>query len=197
MCSLSLSSSSNFKESKLASAGSVRQRCYVYLQAELLNSSDTILLAGQASMFRDGEFVGRSQVPVVTIGEKFTAGFGIDSQVQVARELEDKKTRIQGGNRIDTYNYRIALSNYKNTAVELQLLDRLGYTEDSSIKIELVKTEPQLSEDSEYLRTTRKKGILRWDLNLQPNTVDEDATIVKYSFTMEYDKNMKIQARRK
>jgi hypothetical protein len=60
-----------------------------------------------------------------------------------------------------------------------------------------VKTEPQLSEDSEYLRTARKKGILRWDLNLQPNTVDEDATIVKYSFTTEYDKNMKIQARRK
>jgi uncharacterized protein (TIGR02231 family) len=170
---------------------------YVYLQAELLNDSDTILLPGQASVFRNGEFVGNSQLPLVTIGEKLTAGFGIDSQVQVTHELEDKKTRIQGGNRIDTYDYRIALSNYKNTAVELQLLDRLGYTEDSSIKIELVKTEPQLSEDSEYLRTARKKGILRWDLNLQPNTVDEDATIVKYSFTTEYDKNMKIQARRK
>ncbi|NIP25485.1 MAG: mucoidy inhibitor MuiA family protein [Phycisphaerae bacterium] len=170
---------------------------YVYLQAELLNDSDTILLPGKASVFRNGEFVGNSQLPLVTIGEKLTAGFGIDSQVQVTHELEDKKTRIQGGNRIDTYNYSIALSNYKNTAVELQLLDRLGYTEDSSIKIDLVKTEPQLSEDSEYLRTARKKGILRWDLNLQPNTVDEDATIVKYSFTMEYDKNMRIQARRK
>jgi len=170
---------------------------YVYLQAELLNDSDTILLPGQASVFRNGEFVGNSQLPLVTIGGKLTAGFGIDSQVQVTRELEEKKTRIQGGNRIDTYHYRIALSNYKNTAVELQLLDRLGYTEDSSIKIELVKTEPELSKDSEYLRTARKKGILRWDLNLPPNTVDENATIVKYSFTMEYDKNMQIQARRK
>ncbi len=169
---------------------------YVYLQAELLNDSDTILLPGQASVFRNGEFVGKSELPLVTIGEKLTAGFGIDSQVQVTRELEEKKTRIQGGNRIDTYDYRIALSNYKNTAVELQLLDRLGYTEDSSIKIELVKTEPELSKDSEYLRTARKKGILRWDLNLQPNTVDENKTIVKYSFTMEYDRNMQIQARR-
>jgi uncharacterized protein (TIGR02231 family) len=169
---------------------------YVYLQAELLNDSDTILLPGQASVFRNGEFVGKSELPLVTIGEKLTAGFGIDSQVQVTRELEEKKTRIQGGNRIDTYDYRIALSNYKNTAVELQLLDRLGYTEDSSIKIELVKTEPQLCKDSEYLRTARKKGILRWDLNLQPNTVDENTTVVKYSFTMEYDRNMQIQARR-
>ncbi len=168
---------------------------YVYLQAELLNDSDTVLLPGQASIFRNGEFVGKSNLPQVTIGEKFTAGFGIDSQVQVARELEDKKTRIQGGNRIDTYNYRIALSNYKNTPVELRLLDRLPYTDNSSIKIELDKTEPQLSKDSEYLRTSRKKGILRWDLELAPNTVDRNATVVKYSFTMEYDRNMQIQPR--
>jgi uncharacterized protein (TIGR02231 family) len=169
---------------------------YVYLQAGLLNDSDTVLLPGQASMFRNGEFVGKGQMPQVTIGEKFTAGFGIDTQVQVAHELEDKKTRIQGGNRIDTYHYRIALSNYKNAAVELQLLDRLPYTDDSSIKIELEKTERELSKDSEYLRTGRKKGILRWDLKLAPNTVDQDATIVKYSFTMEYDRNMRIQPRR-
>ena len=168
---------------------------YVYLQADLLNDSDTVLLPGQASMFRNGEFVGKSQLPQVTIGEKFTAGFGIDSQVQVAHELEDKKTRIQGGNRIDTYHYRIALSNYKNAAVELQLLDRLPYTDDASIKIELEKTEPQLSKDAEYLRAARKKGILRWDLKLAPNTVDQSATIVKYSFTMEYDRNMQIQPR--
>ena len=169
---------------------------YVYLQADLLNDSDTVLLPGQASMFRSGEFVGKGQLPQVTIGEKFTAGFGIDSQVQVVHELEDKKTRIQGGNRIDTYHYRIALSNYKNTSVELQLLDRLPYTDDASIKIELEKTEPELSKDSEYLRTARKKGILRWDLKLAQNTVDQDATIVKYSFTMEYDRNMQIQPRR-
>ncbi|MHC4676981.1 MAG: mucoidy inhibitor MuiA family protein [Planctomycetota bacterium] len=160
---------------------------YVYLQA---------LLPGQASMFRNGEFVGKSQLTQVTIGQTFTAGFGIDSQVQVIHELEDKKTRIQGGNRIDTYYYRIALSNYKNTPVELQLLDRLPYTEDNSIKIELEKTEPELSKDGEYLRAARKKGILRWDLKLSPNTVDLDATIVKYSFTMEYDRNMQIQPRR-
>jgi uncharacterized protein (TIGR02231 family) len=169
---------------------------YVYLQADLLNDSDTILLPGQASMFRNGEFVGKSQLPQVTIGEKFTTGFGIDSQVQVSHELEDKRTRIQGGNRIDTYHYRIALSNYKDTTVELQLLDRLPHADDTSIKIELEKTEPELSKDSEYLRTVRKKGILRWDLHLAPNTVDENSTVVKYSFTMEYDKNMQIQPRR-
>jgi len=105
-------------------------------------------------------------------------------------------TIVQGGNRIDTYDYRIALSNYKNKAVELQLLDRLPHTEDASIKIELEKTEPELSKDSEYLRTAKKKGILRWDMELAPNTIEKDSTVVKYSFTMEYDRNMQIQPRR-
>lgn len=169
---------------------------YVYLQADVTNESDTILLPGPTSMFRNGEFVGRSELPLVTIGEKFTAGFGIDSQVQVAHELEDKTTRIQGGNRIDTYFYRIALQNYKSTAVDLRLLDRLPYTKDSSIKIELDKAEPDLSTDQEYLRSLRKKGILRWDLKLPANTIGDKGTIVKYSYTMEYDRNMLIEPQR-
>lgn len=76
------------------------------------------------------------------------------------------------------------------------MLDRLPYTDDPSIKIELVKTEPNLSSDSEYLRTSREKGILRWNLKLPPNTLDENATVVKYSYTMEYDRNMQIQPHR-
>ncbi len=169
---------------------------YVYLQAEILNGSDTVLLPGPASIFRDGQFVGRGEVPLVTIGERFVAGFGIDSQIQVTRELEDKTTRIQGGNRIDTYNYRIALRNYKDTKVELRLLDRLPYAEGSSIRIELEKVEPALSADAEYLRSLRRKGVLRWDLTLEPNTIDDKATVVVYRYTMEYDRNMQIVPRR-
>jgi len=169
---------------------------YVYLQADVLNDSTTIFLPGPASMFRNGEFIGRSNIPQVTIGEKFTAGFGIDSQVRLTHELEDKQTRIQGGNRIDTYQYRIALSNYKKTPVELRLLDRLPYSDDASVKIELSKAEPELSKDAEYLRTARKKGILRWDLKLPANTIDDKAIVVKYGFTMEYDRNMQIQLQR-
>jgi uncharacterized protein (TIGR02231 family) len=167
---------------------------YVYLQADLTNDSDTIFLPGPASMFRNGDFCGKSEMDLVTIGERFTAGFGIDSQIQVTRELEDKKTHIQGGNRIDTYTYRMALANYKDTALRLRLLDRLPYTKNSSIKIELGKTSTALSTDAEYLRTLRKKNLLRWDLDLKPNTVGKDATLISYTFTMEYDRNMQIQS---
>ncbi|MCF7972380.1 MAG: mucoidy inhibitor MuiA family protein [Phycisphaerae bacterium] len=167
---------------------------YVYLQANVHNTSQTVFLPGPASVFKNNQFVGRSEVPLVTIGDTFTAGFGTDSQVQVAHALDNKQTRIQGGNRIDTFDYQISLSNYKASPVNLRLLDRLPYSEDASIKIELVKTEPALSQDNDYLKTDRKKGILQWDLTLAPHTTDDKALLITYTYTMEYDKNMQIHA---
>ncbi|MFH1615659.1 MAG: mucoidy inhibitor MuiA family protein [Planctomycetota bacterium] len=169
---------------------------YVYMQADLANKSDTVLLPGQASMFRNGEFTGKGQIPLVTVGETFTAGFGIDSQIQVKRELVEKKTNIQGGNKIDSYNYRLTVDNYKNKAVSLRLLDRLPYVEkdNPAIKVELGKTEPALSKDSRYLQSEREKGILRWDLVLEPDTTGEKSTVVTYDFTVEYDRNMQIES---
>ena len=167
---------------------------YVYLQAEILNDSNTILLPGPASMYRNGEFVGKGQMALVTIGQKFTSGFGIDSQVQVTREFKDKKTETLWGNRIDEHEYRIEINNYKNTPVKLRLLERLPYTENPNIQIILTKPSQDLSTDKEYIRTEKKKGILRWDMTLGPNTTDAKATVLEYGFTMKYDNDMHIRA---
>ena len=67
---------------------------YVYMQGELTNDSGKIFLPGQTAVYRDNEFVGNGSMELVTAGEKFTMGFGVDSQVQVRRELEDKKADI-------------------------------------------------------------------------------------------------------
>lgn len=169
---------------------------YVYLQGELLNNSNHVLLPGQAAMFRNGEFTGKGQIPLVTIGQKFTTGFGVDSQIQVSREFDEKKTDTLWGNRVDENHYRIAISNYKNTPVKLQLFDRLPYTENEDLQIYGFETSTKLSTDAEYLRTARKKGILRWDLSLKPDTIGKRATIVTYSFTMKYDNDMQIKPMR-
>ncbi len=166
---------------------------YVYLQAELVNDSDTILLAGLADMYRTGAFVGKGGVGLITIGEKFTVGFGVDSQVQIVREFEDKKIDTLWGNRVEKYHYRLAVNNYKDRKMRLCLLERIPYTEDEKLKIEDFETNLPLSTDAEYLRTQRKKGVLRWDIDLQPNTIGEKATVVTYSYTIKYDKDRHVR----
>jgi len=166
---------------------------YVYLQADIANSGKTILLAGPANMYRGDEFAGQGEVPLVTIGQTFTAGFGVDSQIQVAREFKEKKADTLWGNRVEDYQYRIALSNYHSSPAKLRLLDRLPYTEDTRLDISNFQTDTPLSKDAEYLRTLREKGILRWEVVLAPATFEQKATVVNYSFTIKYDKDMHIQ----
>ena len=129
-----------------------------------------------------------------TVGEKFTAGFGVDSQIQISREFKDKKVDTLWGNRVEKYDYRIAIDNYKNSSVRLRLLERIPYTEDEELKIEGFTTNKSLSKDTEYLRTEREKGLLRWDLDLEPATTEQKATIVTYGYTMKYDNDMHIQS---
>jgi hypothetical protein len=166
---------------------------YVYLQADIVNDSDVIMLAGPVSMYRNDEFVGKGSIELVTIGEKFTAGFGVDSQIKILREFKDKKIETLWGNRVESYDYRLAINNYKNTKVKLRLLERIPYTKDEKLEIINFKTDTSLSTDPEYLRTDRQKGILRWDLNLEPNTTGPKATIVTYSYAMKYSNELQIQ----
>ena len=166
---------------------------YVYLEGELTNTSDTILLPGVADTFRNGEFVGKSDMKLVTIGQTFTAGFGVDSQIQVTREFKDKNIKTLLGNRVDENQYRIAVENYYDKPVPLRLMDRLPWTENDDLDIELADVSLPLSTDAEYVRTEKDKGILRWDLNLEPNTHGQNATVVNYTFLMKYDSDMAIQ----
>jgi hypothetical protein len=166
---------------------------YVYLQADITNNSDTILLPGPADMFKNGQFVGKGDMKLVTIGQSFTTGFGVDSQIQVTREFKDKKIETLWGNRMDENHYRLAIENYYDKPVTLRLFDRLPWTETPELGIELTSNSHPLSTDAEYLRTEREKGILRWDLELKPNTAGPNAMIVNYAFTLKYDSDMAIQ----
>ena len=166
---------------------------YVYLEGKLTNASDTILLPGAADTFRNGEFVGKGDMKLVTIGQTFTAGFGVDSQIQVTREFKDKKIETLWGNRMDEQQYRLEINNYKNTAVALRLMDRLPWTENEALIIELTSHSHPLSTDAEYIRTQKDKGILRWDLDLKPDTNGTKPTVVNYTFLMKYDNDMAIR----
>jgi hypothetical protein len=165
---------------------------YVYLEADITNKSDTILLAGPAAMYRNGEFVGKGKVDMVTIGQKFTVGFGVDSQIKIAREFEDKKIDTMWGNRVENYRYRIAIDNYKNSKVKLRLLERIPYTENKDLVIEGFTSNVPLSADADYLRKERPKGLLRWDLELAPMSVEQKATVITYSYTAKYNNDMHI-----
>jgi uncharacterized protein (TIGR02231 family) len=166
---------------------------HVYRLADLTNTSDFILLPGEATMYLDTDFVGQTQVPVVAIGKPFTVGFGVDPQLQIQRKLIDKTRTMQGGNQVLTFKYRILLSSYKTVPVDVQVWDRMPHSEAAqSIIPTLSKGETELSKDALYVRDERTKNLLRWDVKVGPKQNGENALSIDYEFKLELDKNVTI-----
>ncbi len=165
---------------------------HVYRLANLTNKSQHVLLPGEATMYLGTDFVGRANLPLVAIGEQFTAGFGVDPQLQVQRQLVDKTRSTQGDNQVIKFDYRILVSSYKPEAVNLQLWDRLPHAEAEAVGVNLVKAEPRISTDAIYLRENRPQNLLRWDLSVEPATNGEKAIQVNYEFKLELGRQMLI-----
>jgi uncharacterized protein (TIGR02231 family) len=167
---------------------------HVYRLADLTNKSDYILLPGEATMYIDADFVGQMNLPLVAIGETFTAGFGVDPQLQVQRQMIDKARSTQGGNQALRYEYRILVSSYKSEKVKLQVWDRLPHAENEAVGVSLLKAAPEISKDALYLREQRPNNLLRWDVAVEPNTTGEKALAINYEFKLELDRQMTISS---
>jgi uncharacterized protein (TIGR02231 family) len=165
---------------------------HVYRLANLTNASKYVLLPGEATMYIGSDFVGRMDLPLVAIGETFTAGFGVDPQLQVQRQMTDKARTQQGGNQVLKFEYRILVSSYKPEKVRLQVWDRLPHAENETVGVTLVKSSPEVSKDPLYLREERPNNLLRWDVEVDPTMTGEKALTLTYEFKMELDRNMTI-----
>lgn len=164
----------------------------VYEEASVVNTSDMVLLSGPVTAYLDGQFVGHCEVPTVASGERFTVGFGIDSSLRVSRELVEKTESTQGGNRIVDFKYRLALENFNGEPTDVRLFDRIPQVRGSEIKLTMVDTGPELSDDEAYRQSDHKKGILRWETQVPASAVGHKALAIEYHFQIEYDKNMTI-----
>src|SRR5262249_34575543 len=108
---------------------------HVYRLADLSNKSEYVLLPGEATMYVGSDFVGRMNLPLVAIGERYTVGFGVDPQLQVSRSMVKKTRTVQGGNQVHNYDYRITVASYKSEAVKVQVWDRLPRAEAEAVAV--------------------------------------------------------------
>ncbi len=165
---------------------------HVYRMADIINTSQHVLLPGEATMYSGSDFVGQMTIPLVAVGEQFTVGFGVDPQLVVQRSMIDKMRSTSGGNQLLRYDYRILINSYKTEKVKIQVWDRLPYAENDSVGVSLQKTTPELSKDPIYLREQRPSNLLRWDVTVEPNSNGTKAVPINFEFKLELDRQMTI-----
>lgn len=165
---------------------------YVYDEAEITNDSKQVLLAGPMMTYVGGQFVGHSAVPTVAVGQTFTVGFGIDSSMRAGRELVDKTETVQGGNRLLNFTYRLNIENFGSAPAKVRLMERMPTAKETEVKVTLVSTGSELSKEEAYQQTERKKGILRWDVEVPAQARGTKAFTMDYRLGVEFDKQMSI-----
>lgn len=164
---------------------------YVYNEAAVSNDSEFVFLAGPVATYFNGQFVGHGTLPTVSVGEHFTAGFGIDPSLRAVRELLDREETFQGGNRVLKLVYRLSVENFGRDAAQVRIIDRIPQTS-NEIKVTLVSSDEDLSTDPSYRQTDHKKGMLRWEVDVPARSAGIEAMSMDYAVRLEYDRQMTV-----
>ncbi|KAL0067403.1 hypothetical protein AAF712_005632 [Marasmius tenuissimus] len=124
----------------------------VHLKAKVKNDSEYALLAGNASVYVDGSFISKSDVPAVSPQESFDCPLGLDQAVRITYHPVSKKATTTGfysKSATQVYIQRVTVHNTKTAPVSfLKIVDQIPVSEDSSINVKLVKPELKLPTNS-------------------------------------------------
>jgi uncharacterized protein (TIGR02231 family) len=165
----------------------------VFREASLSNNTGRDLLGGKVHVYMDGEFTGRTDIPTIAAGQGFAISFGVDTQLRARRSLVDRTEIVQGGNRQVSFTYEIVVDNYKKSPARLILRDRTPHSGDvDTLRVNMGESSSPLSQDADYQRFEKPKGLLMWDMEIKPGA-GPDASTLRYSYSVEWDKNLNLQ----
>jgi uncharacterized protein (TIGR02231 family) len=139
-----------------------------FLVAKAKLKSESPILAGQVSLFRDGAFVGKSNLPLLRPDEEHALFFGADDQVSVKRKiLMDEKT--EGGvilrDNVQERHFITEIQNLHSKPVTIVVKESTPVGRNDKITTDIVDnaTSSGFTQD-----TANIKGLLRWEFKLDP-----------------------------
>lgn len=164
---------------------------YAYLRSKVINAKELQLLGGRVNIFLDGGFVGASSIDNIGPGEEFDLYLGVDENVKVKRELIEKKVDdillagIPSPNRKTSFKYKLSVENYKNKKIKVNIFENIPVSQDEKIRINL----GQISLAPKEKEWKDKKGVWRWELELEPKAKQE----IFISYSVEHPRNLEVE----
>lgn len=164
---------------------------YAYLRSRVTNADDLQLLGGRVNIFLDGGFVGSSSIDNIGPGEEFDLYLGVDENVKVKRELVEKKVDdillagIPSPNRKTSFKYKLSVENYKNKKIKVNVFENIPVSQDEKIKVNL----GQISLAPKEKEWKDKKGVWRWELELEPKAKQE----IFVSYSIEHPRSLEVE----
>lgn len=168
--SLRIASTSAAPELLVRAAPAVNDTAF--LEAAFKQTEEAPLLPGRVSLYRDGIFVGRGQMPLAPKDEMVKLGFGADEQVKVTRVVARKNESASGiisSSKIDEREFRMTMRNGHAAPLKMTIEDQLPVTENSEIQVELMPSStPPTQRD-----VRDQRGVMAWTMDVPAGETKE------------------------
>lgn len=155
----------------------------VYLTANITNWEALNLLEGEASLFFENTFTGKTIIDTRTASDTLTLSLGRDKGITVTRELQKNYStkRFLGSKKEETRAWHIIVRNNKPSNITLHLADQIpvSRTNDSEVKLQNITPNYILNP---------KSGELKWILNLNP----KESKDIDLQYQIRYPKEWNI-----
>lgn len=159
---------------------SPRQEKAAYLEASFVNAAQAPILPGEASLYRDGVFVGRANLRRTAPGDKAKAPFGQSDAIRVDHRVVEVKAedeRIFRAEKITGRRFEHTLENLTDQPQKVVVLDAMPYAEDARIKVTLVSDPAPTTRDVDGQR-----GRVAWEIELKPR----ETRLLKFGYDVAY-----------
>lgn len=133
----------------------------VYLTAVLPDWEGAITMGGEASIYYDGSYIGKTNLTPGGTEDTMQLSLGIDKNIAIKRQkIKDKcSQKVLDNDIIHQYTFEITMKNSRASKIEIEVEDQLPLTQDKSVSID----RKELS-GAKYDEIT---GILKWRTNIQ------------------------------
>ena len=153
-----------------------------FLVAEATDWQKLNLLEGDANVFFDNSYVGKSRLNTSSATDTLLLSLGRDPSIRVERTKVNEKSarRFLGSNQEQTVTWRITVTNTRREAVSLNVYDQTPIPRNSDISV----TVEELSGG----QRDKDTGIVTWKLDLKP---DEKRELL-LQYKVKYPKNERL-----
>lgn len=150
---------------------------FIYLKGEFKNNTKNPFLQGKVMIFRNNNYMGKTGLKYISIGETFNISFGIDEDLKVKRvEYLNKYTPSKGllDKNIREWEYQYILSNYKNKEEKVTLREPIYLSELKEVTVKIDKeTTESYNKDND--------GVISWEIALPPEKFKYKKIVLHYS----------------
>ncbi|SNZ00036.1 DUF4139 domain-containing protein [Flagellimonas pacifica] len=154
----------------------------VFLTAKLKDWEKLQLLPGEANVYYEGGYAGKTNIDPFTVKKEMTLSLGIDPNITVSRKQQRnfKSKSFTGSNRILDRIYDLEVKNNKSLAISLKLMDRIPISQNKEIKVDDI--------DTKTASYDKKTGFLSWELELASQKSKKES----FSFQVKYPRGKYI-----